>query len=130
MSDSILNTTKKALGIGPDLTAFDPDITMHINSVFSTLAQLGIGPSTGFMIDDADAQWSDFLGEDLQLNSVKTYMHLRIRMIFDPPSNPSIISAFKDQIQELEWRLNAHREETAWVDPLPVPVPPYDPFED
>lgn len=117
MSDSILTSTKKALGLDENYTAFDPDIIMHINSVFSTLTQLGLGPEDGFMIEDSTATWDDFLDGDLKSNSVKTYMYLRVRMIFDPPVTSFHLSAIKEQFQELEWRLNVVREETAWVDP-------------
>ncbi len=117
MSDSILTTTKKVLGIEASYTAFDVDVMMHVNSVFTTLAQLGIGPINGFMIQDAVATWDEILGEDLNLNSVKTYVYLRVRLLFDPPSTSHAIVAMKEQIQELEWRLSAHRESTAWVAP-------------
>lgn len=110
MPDSILDTTKKVLGIAADYTAFDPDILFHINTVFSTLCQLGIGPEDGFSIEDKDAVWADFIGEDKRLNSVKTYTYLRVRMLFDPPTTSFLQDAMKQQIQELEWRLNVHRE--------------------
>jgi hypothetical protein len=125
METSILTSTKKILGIAADYTVFDLDIITHINTAFSTLTQLGIGPVAGFMIEDESAEWSDFLGDDLQLNSVKTYVFLKTRMLFDPPQTSYLISAMNAQIEELEWRLNTHREETAWVDPdPPVLYPP------
>lgn len=127
MADSILTSTKKVLGIDDSYTAFDTDIIMHINSVFSTLNQLGLGPAQGFMIEDATAVWDDFLGTNsLKLNSVKTYMYLRVRMLFDPPTTSYLLTAMKEQITEHEWRLNVVREETAWVDPNP-PKDPDDP---
>lgn len=122
MNDSILISTKKILGIEETYTAFDLDILTHINSVFFTLNQLGIGPVDGFMINDAEAVWADFLGTDNRLNSVKTYLFLRVRMIFDPPATSFHISAINEQIHEFEWRLNAYREETQWVDPNPIDV--------
>lgn len=106
MSDSILNSTKKVLGVDADYDVFDLDILMHINSVFPTLTQLGIGPVNGFMIEDADATWWDFLGDNPNLNSVKTYVYLRVRLLFDPPSTSFVITAMQEQIKELEWRLN------------------------
>lgn len=118
MSDSILNSTKKVLGITEDYTAFDPDILMHINGVFSTLHQLGIGPQDGFMIEDALAAWSDFLEDDPRFNSVKTYVYLRVRLAFDPPGTSYLIESLRKQAVELEWRLNAAREETAWEEGL------------
>lgn len=114
---SILNSIKKNLGIAADYTAFDADILMHINSVFSTLNELGIGPDAGFMIEDDEPTWDAFIGEDLRLNSVKTYVYLRVRLLFDPPTTSYLIAATQEQIKEFEWRLNAVREKTAWVDP-------------
>ncbi len=122
MSDSILNSTKKSLGIEEDYTAFDVDILMYINGVFSTLNQLGFGPTEGFAIEEADDTWESFLGGDLRLNAVKTYMYLRVRLLFDPPSTSFHITALKEQIQELEWRLNVQREATAWVAPPPLVI--------
>jgi hypothetical protein len=119
MEQSILISTKKVLGIAADYTVFDLDIITHINSAFSTLTQLGVGPAAGFMIDDDSAVWNDFIADDLQYNSVKSYVFLRVRQLFDPPSTSYLISAVERQIQELEWRLNVHREETGWVDPDP-----------
>lgn len=122
METSILKSTKKILGIEATYTAFDLDVITHINSAFSTLTQLGIGPINGFMIEDDTATWGDFLGtSDLQLNNVKTYVYLKVRLVFDPPQTSFHLQAIKEQIQELEWRINVHREETAWTDPL-VPV--------
>lgn len=111
MSDSILTSTKKILGIEEDYTAFDVDVLMHINSVFSTLNQLGIGPEEGYAIEDATPVWSDFFGPELRLNSIKTYTYLRVRLLFDPPQTSFHISALKEQILELEWRLTAMNEE-------------------
>jgi hypothetical protein len=119
MTDSILDSTKKTLNLASDYTAFDQDIILHINSVFSTLNQLGIGPAGGFMIADNVPVWSDFLEGDLRLNNVKTYMYLRVRMLFDPPTLGYLIDAMKAQITELEWRINVQRESVAWIDPDP-----------
>lgn len=119
METSILISTKKILGIAEDYTVWDLDIITHINSAFTTLTQLGVGPAAGYMIVDETDQWSDFIGDDLQLNSVKTYIGLRVRLIFDPPNTSYAIAAMTDQIEQLEWRLNVHREETQWVDPDP-----------
>lgn len=121
MEQSILTSTKKILGISEDYTAFDLDIITHINSVFTTLTQLGVGPVHGFMIEDSEAVWSDFSDNDLQYNSVKSYVFLRVRQLFDPPTTSYLIAAYERQIQELEWRLNSHREESEWVDPNPLP---------
>jgi hypothetical protein len=127
MEDSILISTKKILGLDKEYTAFDLDIITHINTAFSTLTQLGVGPPEGFMIEDETTMWADyFIDSDLEYNSVKTYVYLKVRQLFDPPTTSYLITAFNDQIRELEWRLNVHREETGWVDPDP-PGPPYDP---
>lgn len=123
MTTSILTSTKKILGVEEEYTAYDLDIMTHINSVFSTLSQLGIGPEAGFEIEDSSATWDTFLGTDPNLNAVKTYMHLRVRMLFDPPSTAYAQEAMKKQIEELEWRLNVYREGTAWIDPT-LPVSP------
>jgi hypothetical protein len=124
MEASILTSTKKILGIPDDYTVFDLDIITHINTAFSTLTQLGVGPAEGFMIEDDTAEWTDFIVDDMQYNSVKTYVYLKVRQLFDPPTTSYLITAFNEQIRELEWRLNVHREETGWVDP--DPRPPYE----
>lgn len=117
----ILNDTKKVLGIAPDYTAFDLDIIMHVNSVFATLHQLGIGPDEGFAIEDDSVSWDAFVSDN-RMNSVKTYVYLRVRMLFDPPGTSFLLNALESQAEELEWRLNTYREETAWVDPDPEEV--------
>ncbi len=123
METSILNTIKKMLGIDPTYTAFDTDVIVNINSAISTLTQLGIGPAVGFSVEDDTTTWAAFLGTDLQLSSVKSYIYLRVRLIFDPPGTSFHLEAIKGQIAELEWRLNVHREGTAWTSPFPVPEP-------
>lgn len=110
MSDSILTSVKKLLGLPAEYDVFDTDITLHINSVFSTLTQLGIGPDEGFMIEDAEATWDTFLGEDKRLNAVKSYVVDRVKMVFDPPNTAYLVSAIQDRIREAEWRLNVQRE--------------------
>jgi hypothetical protein len=125
MEQSILTSTKKNLGIDAAYTVFDHDIITLINSAFSTLTQLGVGPAEGFMITDDQAEWDDFLvfADDLQYNSIKTYIHLKVRQVFDPPQTSYAVEAMKEQVRELEWRLNVHREETGWVDPDPPILP-------
>ena len=122
MSNSILTSTKKILGIDESYTAFDLDIITHINSVFVTLNQLGIGPVEGFMIEDATAEWSDFLGTDNRLNSVKSYVYLRVRLLFDPPATSYLADSLLRQANEMEWRLSVNREHNAWTDPAPPSV--------
>lgn len=122
MLTSILTSTKKNLGIDETYTAFDEDILMHINSVLSTLCQLGIGPVEGFEIVDDTAEWADFLFADKRINAVKTYVYLRVRLLFDPPQTSFHITSMQKQIEEIEWRLNVVRETSAWVDPDPAPI--------
>lgn len=110
MEKSILKSTKKILGIDAEYTAFDLDILTHINSAFSVLNQLGIGPANGFMIEDDQITWDAFFGTDPRLNLIKTYVYLKVRMLFDPPNTSYLIDAQNKQIQEYEWRLNAFRE--------------------
>lgn len=114
---SILNSVKKNLGLAADYTAFDPDVLMYINAVFSTLDQLGVGPADGFMIEDDEPTWDDFLGDDPRLNQIRAYVTLRVKLLFDPPTTSFLIEALDKQRQELEWRINVQREETAWTDP-------------
>jgi hypothetical protein len=119
MTESILQSIKKTLNLSADYEAFDQDIVMHTNSVFSTLNQLGVGPDLGFMIEGEGPTWTEFLGNDPRLNHVKSYVYLRVRLLFDPPTTGYHVEAMKEQIKELEWRLNAQREDTQWVDPTP-----------
>ena len=109
MTDSILLTTKKALGLAEDYNVFDPDIIMHINSVFSNLATLGIGPEASFEIEDETKTWNDFTS-DVRLNSVKSYTYLKVRLMFDPPTTSFVLNAIQEQLKELEWRMNVYRE--------------------
>lgn len=122
MAGSILNETKKILGIEEDYTAFDLDILTHINTVLSTLSQLGIGPAGGVAIEDATATWDEVLGVDVELNMVKTYMYLRVRMVFDPPTTSYLLNAMQEQLKEFEWRLSTKRENESWTPPIPVAV--------
>lgn len=129
MEQSILTSTKKILGIAEDYTVFDLDIITHINTSFSTLAQLGVGPAAGFMIEDSSAVWEDFIGsDDIQYNSVRSYVFLKVRQLFDPPTTSYLISAVERQISEFEWRLNVYREQTEWIDPDPHLTVIDDPF--
>lgn len=117
MSDSILESVKKTLNLPSDYDVFDQDVIMHINSAFSTLNQLGVGPSQGFMIEDDSATWSTFLAEDPRLNFVKTYTYLSVRLVFDPPTTSFQLDAIQDQLKELSWRINEDREVEQWVEP-------------
>lgn len=119
MNESILLSVKKTLNLLPDYDVFDQDVIMHINSVFSTLNQLGVGPSEGFMIENDEPTWETFFEGDSRLNHIKTYVYLRVRLLFDPPNTGYLVEALNKQIQELEWRINVQREDVKWVAPLP-----------
>lgn len=103
--ESILNSIKKLLGIAEDYDHFDSDIIMHINSVFTTLTQLGVGPEDGFSINDEAEKWEDFLPEERMIHSVKSYMFMKVKLMFDPPLSSAVIECTKEQIKEMEWRL-------------------------
>ena len=111
--DSILNSIKKLLGITEEYTHFDNDLIMHINSVFMTLSQLGIGPSEGFAITGQYETWNDFVEEDQRLDAVKSYIYLKVRLLFDPPTSSAVLDAINRQISEFEWRLNIAAESRA-----------------
>lgn len=122
MEQSILKSTKKILNIGVDDASFDQDILTHINSAFSHLHQLGIGPEVGFVVEDETAEWSAFLNEETPLpilSAVKTNVHLRVRGIFDPPQLPHVMSAMQAQLLESDTRLLMMREATQWTNPDP-----------
>lgn len=110
--DSILNSVKKMLGLDADYDAFDTEIIIHINSVFMILQQLGVGPETGFAIADASTVWTDYIENVVFLSLVKSYMYLKVRMLFDPPQNSALLEAMNSQIAEFEWRLNVNAEST------------------
>lgn len=110
MGDSILLTIKKLLGIGDDYKYFDEDIIIHINSVLMILNQLGIGPEAGFSISDESATWSDFVDNLSMLEAVRSYVYIKVRLLFDPPTSSFTITALENQIKELEWRLNVMAE--------------------
>lgn len=106
MNDSILESVKKLIGGYIYGSAFDSDLIMHINTVFTILYQLGIGPEEGFAIEDDSATWSDYISDVKLLNGVKSYMGSKVRMMFDPPTNSTLADAINRNIAELEWRLN------------------------
>lgn len=110
MEDSILDTTKKTLGLSPDYTPFDLDVIVFINSVLSDLDDLGIGPDGGLTINGAENKWGELGASNSQLNRAKAYVYLKVRMLFDPPSTSFHIEAMNKQIERLEWLLNRSRE--------------------
>ena len=105
--ESILTSVKKQLGIAEDYEHFDSDLIISINSVFSVLNQLGVGPEEGYSISDANANWSDFLPAGKKLELVKTYVYLKVKLIFDPPTSSAVMEAIKQNIAEQEWRILA-----------------------
>lgn len=105
MNESILTTIKKLLGITEEYEQFDRDIIIHINSVFSILNQLGVG-SKAFSIKDSSALWKDFLGEQDDIELVKSYIYLKVRLLFDPPLSTAVTESINRMISEMEFRLN------------------------
>lgn len=103
--ESILTSVKKMLGISESYTHFDGDIIMHINSVFLILNQLGVGPSEVYLIMDKEDLWEDFISDNT-LELVKSYMFLKVKLLFDPPTSSAAMEAANRMISEFEWRLN------------------------
>lgn len=110
MNDSILTSIKKLLGIAEDYLHFDTDIIIHINSAFATLHQLGVGPEDVFTINDIKATWNQFIDDEKEFESVKTYVYLKVKIIFDPPLSSAILAAMERSASEYEWRLNVAAE--------------------
>lgn len=106
MEESILVTIKKKLGLSKDYTAFDTDVITNINSSLMILGQLGVGPSTGFRITGPNETWSDFVNERIDLEGVKDFIYIKARIVFDPPASSGALQALKDEVRELEFRLN------------------------
>jgi hypothetical protein len=104
--ESILTSVKKMLGIEKEYTHFDQDIIMHINTVLSILTQIGVGPSTGFSIQDENAIWSDFVPANPLLEPIKTYTYLKVKLIFDPPLSSAVTESYNRTISELESRIS------------------------
>jgi hypothetical protein len=120
MEQSILKSTKKILDVDPDDTSFDLSIITHINTAFSALTDLGVGPTDGFVIEDEAVKWSAYLADDpIKLSKVKACIYLRTRLLFDPPASSFLLDVIKEQLREQEWRLSTDREAAEWVDPSP-----------
>lgn len=109
--ESILETIKKMVGIFKDDNEFDTDIIININSCFSTLNQLGVGPKEGFVIKDNSAKWSDYIIDTKKMEFVKSYIYIKVRLVFDPPTSSFVLDALQRQATELEWRLKVQAEE-------------------
>jgi len=107
---SILTSTKKILGLTEDDESFDKDIITLFNCTISTLTQIGVGPANGFFIEDSSTEWAEFIGDDNVLNMVRSYVFLKVRMLFDPPTTSFMIEAMNKQIEEYEFRISSHRE--------------------
>lgn len=125
MAQSILDNVKKMNNVAAGDDSFDADLVIHTNSVFSTLAQLGVGPAGGFSIADDSSTWDDFLVDSIEnkiiLNLAKTYIYLKVRLLFDQPASGFAIESYENQIAELTWRISVEREATEWTDPrLPI----------
>lgn len=108
--DSILTSIKKMLGIEESYEHFDADIVIHINSVLATLTQLGVGPESGFSISDKTATWSDFIGSATNLDAIRSYIYLKVRLLFDPPTVAAVLESMNRQASEYEWRINISAE--------------------
>lgn len=101
---SILKTIRRMMGPSEDYEYFDQDLIIHINSAFSRLCQLGVGPETPFHITGTEEEWSDFMF-DVHMEEIKQYVFLSVKNIFDPPASASVMNAYKEQIEKLEWLL-------------------------
>lgn len=123
IEDSILKSTKKNLGLDENYDAFDQDVITHINTAFVVLGDLGVGPSAGFMIEGDDEVWDEFTEGNLRLNSVKSYVYLKVRLMFDPPGTSHHLAAMKEQVEELEHRLVTERNLVSWTSPSSLSLP-------
>ena len=119
MADSIFNSVKKVVGLLGDVASFDEDILLHINSVVSTLRQLGLSIPADFYVRDDVQTWRDLLGEFRDLDLVKSYMTMKVRLMFDPPSSSFGLKSMEEMVKEYEWRINVLTDQ-----PYSVPVPP------
>lgn len=104
--ESILTSIKKLLGITEEYEHFDVDIIMHINSIFMVLNQLGVGPAEGFSIEDKSSTWDQFMPDGAIRNTVKSYMYLKVKLLFDPPLSSTVTESVNRMVSEFEWRLN------------------------
>lgn len=109
--DSILVSIKKLLGSVEEYTCFDADILMHINSALAILTQLGVGPSEGYIVKDANDTWNDFLPPSKKQEFVKTFVYLKVKLIFDPPASSTVFESMTRAANELEWRILVANDE-------------------
>lgn len=111
MQNSILLTIKQMLGIPSEYSVFDEELVVYINTVIAALRQLGVGPENGFAITGENDSWGDYIGDTLMYENVKSYIYLKVRMMFDPPSSSFVLEAFKNQAAEIEWRIYIQADE-------------------
>lgn len=116
LNDSILDTVKKANGLDADYDAFDVDIILAINNAFTTLTQLGVGPEEGYAIEGSSNKWSEFADDEVKCSSIKTYICMKTRLQFDPPTSGYLIDLYKEQIRETEFRLSIMFDKPKEVD--------------
>ena len=125
--ESILTSIKKMLGITEEYNHFDADLIMHINSVFMVLTQLGVGPSEGFRIEDELSTWNEIIPPDKNFEIIKSYMHLKVKLLFDPPLSSVVLGSMERMITEFEWRINVLAEQLEYNPPKqpsnPTPTP-------
>lgn len=111
MQNSILLTIKQMLGIPSEYSVFDEELIVYINTVIAALRQLGVGPENGFAITGENDSWEDYIGDTSMYENVKSYIYLKVRMMFDPPSSSFVLEAFKNQAAEIEWRIYIQADE-------------------
>lgn len=121
MTNSIFQSVKKVVGLLEDDTSFDQDILLHINSVVSTLRQLGLSIPSDFYVRDDVQTWRDLLGEFRDLDLVKSYMTMKVRLMFDPPSSSFGLKSMEEMTKEFEWRINVLTDQPYSVPVLPSP---------
>ena len=121
MANSIFNSVKKVVGLLGDDGSFDEDILLHINSVVSTLRQLGLSIPADFYVEDDVQTWRDLLGEFRDFDLVKSYMAMKVRLMFDPPSSSFGLASMAEMVTELEWRINVLTDQPHSVPVLPSP---------
>jgi hypothetical protein len=110
VDENILDSVKTYLGIAADELGFDAEILMLINSAFSTLADVNISAMPTTMVTDNTLEWSAVPMDDGQLGNVKLYVFIEVKLAFDPPQLPAVLSSFSERKQELVWRINERAE--------------------
>lgn len=105
MYNSILQDTKEMLGIPAHVKDFDPPLILHCNTVLATLTQLGVGPTEGFYILDDTDIWEELI-QERNLHNIKAYVYLKVKLLFDPPANATLVNSMESQLREIEWRIS------------------------